>query len=383
MLIGCSSNHSSEVAAFEVFCEMVASQAKPIALSHPMRGDELDELWPAFEKLANQYDVSLYREQAFPVTPLFASSSTSNKEVVVIYRNDRLIQYQQLKADLDRIDPTVAARRLGRLLGYSPQGINQLLMANSEFRTLSHFEVSGQITHLYYTHLDSAVHFYEHTLGLEMIDKNLFQINNRVGIQLHSTSDEHPDGQPKSVAIALLTDQLPDWYQYLQEQNVPIKYTYKPKDGGPHDGFVAVDPGGYYLEFEQFKQHPENELFMATLHNLTRKKTRIDSLNFYGSITWTYHNDLLEMQNYYNDQLGFTMVADQGWTKIYQTAPGAYIGLVDERRGMMNYATDKAVEIEWKVENLDESYMYYSNNEQWDATNHKLKGPDNYTYLLK
>jgi len=36
------------------------------------------------------------------------------------------------------------------------------------------------------------------------------------------------------------------------EKNVAIKYTLKVKPDGAHDGFVAVDPEGYLLEFEMF-----------------------------------------------------------------------------------------------------------------------------------
>ena len=170
-------------------------------------------------------------------------------------------------------------------------------------------------------------------------------------------SDEYPAGLPKSTAIALLTDNLPGWYAHVQEQDIPIKYTYKPREGGPHDGFVAIDPEGYLLEFEQFKQHPENELFMAALENTVRIATSIDHLSFNASITWTYHQDLLAQESYYNEVLGFKMVANQGWTKIYQTSNSSFIGLVDERRGMEDYADKKAVKIEWSVKKRSPKWL--------------------------
>ena len=292
----------------------------------------------SFNSIADSYDVSLYRETSFPVTSLFPASVTDGMEVVVIYNEPRLVQYQQFKADLNELDPEEAARRFGRLLGYTPQGINELLMKNTDFRTLSSFGVNQQITHLYYEDLEEGMNFYGEILGLPFDEGVGFKIGANASIQLHPYDEEHPSGQSKSTAIALLTDQLPEWYVYAQEQEIPIKYTYKPRDGGPHDGFVAIDPEGYLLEFEEFKQHPENELFMATLEEAPRVFTSIDSLNFFGSITWTYHNDLLKMQKFYEEDLGFRMVADQGWTKIYQTSSSGYIGLVDERRGMMDYA---------------------------------------------
>lgn len=190
---------------------------------------------------------------------LFPAEATEGKSIVLIYRGDRLTQYKQWKNDISDADKDDAstqialARRFGRLLGYSPQGINDLLSKNSSFRSLASFEVTQQMTHLYYSNLEEAITFYDETLGLKQTDSAVFQISSDAFIHLHQTDDAHPEGQPKSTAIALLTDQLPEWYAYINEKEVPVKYTYKPREGGPHDGFVAIDPGGYLLEFEEFK----------------------------------------------------------------------------------------------------------------------------------
>lgn len=383
IILSCEPDNEKALASFEVFCEMVANDAKPIALGHPMEKADLDEVWKRYQVIAEAYDVSLFRELEFPVTPLFPASVTLGKEVVIIYRGSRLVQYQQFKEDLAGLKPEVAGRRFGRLLGYTSQGINELLMQNTEFRTLSSFGVNQQITHLYYQNLDMAHHFYRTILGLSLVDGIGYQLGEDVFIQLHEHNDRHPENQPKSTAIAFLTNQLPGWYQHVQEQSVPIKYSYKPRDGGPHDGFVAIDPGGYLLEFEQFKQHPENELFMAELEDAPKMMTQIDSLSFLGSITWTYHNDLLKMQRFYEEVLGYRMVADQGWTKIYQTSAAGFIGLVDERRGMMDYAEAKAVELEWGLERAEEARDYFSPRDGWQEDIVGLIGPERYVYLLR
>ncbi|WP_421763965.1 VOC family protein [Ekhidna sp.] len=382
LFFSCDPEENTELSDFEVFCEMVANDAKPIALSAPQRSDAMDANWDDYLKIATQYEVKIYRESNFPVTPLFPVGVTKGKEVAIIYREPRFVQYEQLKADLEKIDPIEAARRFGRLLGYSPQGINELLMKNTDFRTLDSFGVERQVTHLYYENIDEAKNFYQEVLGLQSTDSNRFMISEDAILQLHAMDQDHPRGQAKSTAIAFLTDQLPEWYSYIQEQGVPIKYTYKPREGGPHDGFVAIDPGGYLLEFEQFKQHPENELFMAYLEKAPRIQTDIENLNFYGSITWTYHNDLLGMQRFYEEVLGFQLVADQGWTKIYRTSPTGFIGLVDERRGMMDFADSKAVEIEWSV---SDSAMngYFAKSIYWSEEMNGLIGPEKYRYLLR
>lgn len=376
-------NDALIMASFSAYCEQVANDAKPIALNPPMTAEEVDQYWEVFQEKAKAFDVQLYRDSNFPVTDLFPSSVTAGKEVVVIFRGARLTQYLQLKDDLDQVTPEEAGRRLGRLLGYSSQGINELLSSNTDFRTLAGFKVKEQVTHLFFEDLEAAATFYKDILGLKALSENQFAIGADASIALHAFNEDHPKGQPQSTAIALLTDQLPQWYAHVQEKGVPIKYTYKPREGGPHDGFVAIDPGGYLLEFEQFKQHPENELFMAVLKDAPRVFTGVDGLNFYGSITWTYHNDLLKMQRFYEETLGYVMVADQGWTKIFQTLSSGFVGLVDERRGMMDYADDKAIEIEWRLENPEGAESYFSGKEGWTSAGRWLEGPEKYRYLLR
>ncbi len=368
---------------------MVANGAKPISFHHPMEKSEIEALWQDFESIAQDFEVKLYQEESLPESLLFPVKATLGKMVVIIYRDDRLEQYLQWKEDAnshvgnDFRSKEALARRLGRLLGYTPQGINALMRQNSEYRSLSSFDLKQQITHLFYEDLQTAIDFYQKTLGLHLLKNNLFQISNKGYIALHEFDEIHTAEQPKSTAIALLTDQLPQWYGHIQQNDIPIRYTYKPKEGGPHDGFVAVDPGGYLLEFEEFKQHPENELFMAVLSKSPRIKTKHEGLHFFGTITWTYHNNLLKMQSFYEEVLGYRLVADQGWTKIYQTTDSAFIGLVDEQRGMEDYADTKAVAIEWNVEDFD-GFKSYAQSYWKDFNNdtNKLIGPENYHYLL-
>ena len=379
LLSSCGQQKEATLQSFGVFCEMVQYGAKPIALSNPMSPEDADLFQAEFETIASEDGLMLYREDNWPVTALFPEKATAGMSVFIIYKyEDRLTQYLQLKNDIEANanGSELLARRLGRLLGYDVTGINDLLMQNSEFRTYASFEVTEQITHLYFEDVPLAKEFYGEKLGLQMVGENQFKIGESALLQINPVSDQYPAGLPKSTAIALLTDQLPEWYEHVQSEDIPIKYTYKPKAGGPHDGFVAIDPEGYLLEFEQFKQHPENELFMATFKKAPRIKTAIGELNFYGSITWTYHRDLLAQENYYNEVLGFQMVADQGWTKIYQTSPTGYIGLVDERRGMEDYADKKAVKIEWKVK--DESEMV-----RYALKTGSMMGPEKYEYSIR
>lgn len=389
LFVSCEEEKHPALTAFEVYCEIVANDAKPISFHHPMESSEIDELWSDLTAIAAQFQVELYREDDLPESLLFSNEASKGKTVVIVHKDDRLEQYLQWKADAgsytknDFKTNEALARRLGRLLGYSPQGINGLLRKNSKYRDLHSFGIKEQITHLYYEDLQSATDFYQKTLGLHLLKNNLFQISKDGFIALHAFDETHTFEQPKSTAIALLTDQLPKWYAHIQRNDIPIKYTYKPKEGGAHDGFVAVDPGGYLLEFEEFKQHPENELFMATLSKSPKMDTNLDGLNFFGTITWTYHNDLLKMQKFYEEVLGYRLVADQGWTKIYHTTNSSFIGLVDERRGMEDYADEKAVEIEWTISKHDTLREYSRNHwKNYPIERDIVIGPENYRYRL-
>ncbi|MFT6971391.1 MAG: catechol 2,3-dioxygenase-like lactoylglutathione lyase family enzyme [Roseivirga sp.] len=384
LFVACNSNNDVVLASFEVYCEMVANGAKPIALSPPYAPTEADALQSQFETIATSQGLKIYRENEFPETSLFPKEGTEGKSVFIIYKEAaRLTQYEQLKKDAStaNLNTMDLARRLGRLLGYDALGINNLLMSNSEYKSYASFGIEQQTTHFYYEDVPKAIDFYSRILGFEKDSENQFQISENVFIKINPTSEEHPAKQAKSTAIAFLTDQLPAWYAHVQKEGVEIKYTYKPSDGGPHDGFVAIDPEGYLLEFEEFKQHPENELFMAALALAPKVETTIKGLSFYASITWTYHQDMLRQERFYNEDLGFQLVADQGWTKIYQTSASGFIGLVDEKRGMENYADNKAVELEWKVKDLSalEKYLNLSGTEFYGT----MVGPERYAYRFR
>lgn len=390
ILSSCQDRDVKVFTAFDVYCEMVANGAKPIALHYPMEPKEVDRLWERFQEIASKNGVQVFQEENFPVTALFPTEATQGKSIVIIYKGNRLVQYEQFKKDLEAYTGTDAkqdeafARRFGRLLGYNTQGINELLQKNTETRFLSSFGIRNQVTHLYYENVKEAAAFYRSTLGLTQLDSLQFMISSNASVELHGYDENHRKEQSKSTAIALLTDQLPEWYSHLSAEEVMVKYPYKKRDGGPHDGFVIVDPGGYLLEFEQFKQHPENELFMAALAQSDAIETTVDRLSFYGSITWTYHKDLLKMQKFYEEVLGFQLVADQGWTKIYQTSSNGFIGLVDERRGMENYADDKAVKIEWQLSNWSDFDLYAK--EYWQSYAYRdssFTGPEKYVFDIQ
>jgi len=243
------------------------------------------------------------------------------------------------------------SRSFGRMLGYPESNINNLLAQNSDFRDLDDFGIIGQELIWFYKDLPAAKEFYSHTLGLKILSEEekstTFQIAGDSRLVIKSVEGSGYSGnEAKSVALALLTDNLEAWYTHLQNEKETIKYTLKIKPDGAHDGFVAVDPEGYLLEFEMFRMHPENEKFIPELKSMEPLATSLGAeFNFYASITWLYYEDMLPMENFMTQKLGLELSADQGWAKIYRLSDNSYLGLVDEKRGMNTFSEEKLIEV--------------------------------------
>lgn len=80
------------------------------------------------------------------------------------------------------------------------------------------------------------------------------------------------------------------------------------------------------------------------------------------AITFQYYRDLPTAMTFYEDILGFKLAIDQGWSKIYRIDGQAHVGLVDEARGMQNWAKDKTVQICLRVPDVDAWHAWAAAN---------------------
>ena len=138
--------------------------------------------------------------------------------------------------------------------------------ARAEFvDPMAEFGTTATNVFFYYADLERAHTFYKEVLGLRTSADygyaRIMQVAPRAFLTLvDAEHGMHTADEPKTAAIALVTDQLDEWWDYLQTQDIDWRSTsYQPKEGSAHDGFVAIDPEGYYLEFERFNPHPEND----------------------------------------------------------------------------------------------------------------------------
>ena len=353
------------------FGELINAGVKKLALSEVLPPAEMDRLLPEAERVAARNHVQLYRESSLLVTDLFPADVAKGKDVLLIYQGTTKDEYLALKAEALALEKAgrytgeareAIARRFGRMLSYPTWRINQLLAEQTGFRTLRDFGIRASNLFFYYRDLDRATAFYQQTLGMELVaDYQMARIfrmtEDSYLILVDATKGMHSADEPKSVAVALITDQLEGWHGYLATKGISPRSPFLPKPGRAHDGFVIQDPEGYLLEFERFNPHPENETFVPLLQSAKSVRapgsTVPDGLGFRATVTWLYYQDIPKMERFYEEVMGFRQVVDQGWAKVYQGSRTGYIGLVDERRGMNRWSEKKAVNVSFIIDDID------------------------------
>jgi len=244
-------------------------------------------------------------------------------------------------------------------------------------------EIVASNAFYYYRDLEAAERFYHDILGVKTVADYGFAKILRLAQTSYLTlvdakSGMHSADEPKTVAIALITDQLDEWYRYLTRQKVPMRSGYNPVEGRPHHGFVAYDPEGYYLEFERFNPHPENDRFLPMLAAMESVYPEPGSatqcprdLGFKATVLWLYYRNMKDIQQFWGDVMGFPQVVDQGWAKIYAASSPGFIGPVDGVRGMHTWTEKKAVTVSFITHNLTEWFAYLKNQKAFE-----LRTPD-------
>jgi len=213
-------------------------------------------------------------------------------------------------------------------------------------------------TVFHYEDLDRAVRFYRDHLGLVPVETReeavVLEIAPGALLTLATLeSGGYAPDTPRTAAIALVTDQLDEWWQALSARDLDMRTeSYDPLPGRAHHGFVLADPEGWLLEFERFNPHEENTRLMPLLDALPTHPIDAPAaglpqgLGFKATILWLYYEDLAATEAFVVERLHLPLVTDQGWAKIHPVAPAAFLGLVDGARGMHAFTEDKAVYLE-------------------------------------
>jgi len=229
-------------------------------------------------------------------------------------------------------------------------------------------DIIGNNAFLYYKNYDEAYDFYYNKMGFKSVFEfpgfaAIFQFSPTTFITIVNDDGSgrgmHSADEAKTIAIAILTDQVDGWYKYAVEQEMQIWNPPKPLGDSAHNGFLVTDPGGYILEFEYFAPHPENVNFVPLLDKLehlyvnpNQGSPRPTDLGFKAGIYWLYHNDLERAETFYTEAFGIEKIVEQPFSDIYTSSPSGFLGLVDGNGPGIHEATkDKAVNVGFMVSN--------------------------------
>lgn len=232
------------------------------------------------------------------------------------------------------------------------------------------FNILANCALYYYRDLARATKFYQETLGFALVEDygfgKLFQVASTSYLMLVDAAvGRHSADEPKTVTTAFLTDELEEWWAYLRGLELPLRAPFNYQPGKAHDGFVVIDPEGYYLEFERFNPHPENEQMMPLLDPLpshypsSEQTIRCPSnLGVKATVTWLYYQDLERAGHFWRETIGLHEVIDQGFAKVFPTSPSGFIGPVRAGDGLHPYTTEKGVTVSLFTDMVDDWFTY-------------------------
>ena len=81
-------------------------------------------------------------------------------------------------------------------------------------------------------------------------------------------------------------------------------------------------------------------------------------LDVQSQITFLYYRDLGPISRFYEEVMGFKLVEDQAFAKIYRVNKNAYLGIVDEKRGFHKAQEKSAVLVTLVVDDVSGWYDY-------------------------
>ena len=231
----------------------------------------------------------------------------------------------------------------------------------------------------YYADVPAAERFYVETLGLEVVSDFGFAKIIQVAPTSYLTlvdadSGMHSVDEPKSVTLAFVTEQVEDWYAYLEGAGVQLRAPLRVQGGRPHDGFVAIDPEGYLLEFERFNQHEENVRLMPLLTEITPLATSAGNgqLTVSATVWWLYYDELEPIQRFYERTMGLELIVDQGWAKVYPTSPTGFIGFVDGARGLHSATDSSGVTMSFLTDDIESWFSHMQNQDGFEFRTEEL-----------
>ncbi|MFC1782282.1 VOC family protein [Planctomycetota bacterium] len=232
-----------------------------------------------------------------------------------------------------------------------------------------HLPIQGNMVFLYYRDLQRASDFYELIIGLELVaDYGFAKILRMSPTSFVGLVDEkegmHTADEPKTVTLSFVTEDIEKWYVRLQRDGVKMRSPLANATRHPTRGFVALDPEGYFLEFETFLDDPQNEKLLHAIKDIlpfyppNLLYSTPNQMRVQAGIFWLYYNDVPAAQRFYEDVFGMELLVDQGFAKIYYSSPTGFIGLVDQAQGLHKFSEQKAVTVCFLTEQIEQWFQH-------------------------
>jgi predicted enzyme related to lactoylglutathione lyase len=81
-----------------------------------------------------------------------------------------------------------------------------------------------------------------------------------------------------------------------------------------------------------------------------------------GILTFFYYEDLAKAAEFYEKIMGFQLIQDQKWAKLFKVRDNAYMGCVDGNRGYHKPDPTKPVMLTVIVDDPDAWYKHFKEN---------------------
>jgi hypothetical protein len=124
---------------------------------------------------------------------------------------------------------------------------------------------------LYYRDMEGIQRFYEQRFGLDLtVDQGWAKIYQTSPTGFLGLVDEtrgmHSFSEQKAVTVSFFTDDLEGWLEFVRDTEAfELRSADISRDDERFIAFVGYDPEGYYLEFDTFLEHVDNERLIAAL----------------------------------------------------------------------------------------------------------------------
>ena len=119
--------------------------------------------------------------------------------------------------------------------------------------------------------MEGIQRFYEETIGLSLlVDQGWAKVyqtspSGYLGL-VDETRGMHSFAEQKAVNVSFFTDDLQGWFDHVRETGAfELRSTELAEEDSRVRAFVGYDPGGYFLEFDTFLSHADNEGLLASL----------------------------------------------------------------------------------------------------------------------